>query len=32
MVSLTLGEKLRVAREELSGEWGNWVMGIKEGM
>ena len=27
---LTIGNKLRVAGGE--GRWGNWVMGIKEGM
>lgn len=29
---LTLGNKLRVAGGIWVGEWGNWVMGIKEGM
>ena len=29
---LTIGNKLRVAGGELVGAWGNWVMGIKEGV
>ena len=29
---LTIGNKLRVAEGEMGGEWGNWMMGIKEGM
>ena len=29
---LTIGNKLRVAGEVGEGGWGNWVMGIKEGM
>ena len=28
---LTIGNKLRVARGDVSRGWGNWVMGIKEG-
>ena len=28
---LTLGNKLRVAGEEVGGGWGKWGMGIKEG-
>ena len=28
----TIGKKLRVAGGEVGVGWGNWVMGIKEGM
>jgi len=28
---LIIGNRLRVARGEGSGGWGNWVMDIKEG-
>jgi len=28
---LTLGNKLKVAGGKGVGEWGNWMMGIKEG-
>lgn len=27
---LTIGNRLRFAGGEVDGEWGNWVMGIKE--
>ena len=27
---LTIGNRLRVAGGEVSGGWGNWVMGIKD--
>ena len=29
---LTLGNKLRVARGEMGEGWGQWVVGIKEGI
>ena len=29
---LTIEDKLRVAGGEVGGGWGNWVMGIKEGL
>ena len=28
---LIIGSKLMVAGGEVGGEWGNWMMGIKEG-